>query len=326
MNEIYDIVIIGAGPSGLSAAITASSEGLKTILVESHDLLGGQAGASTFVENYPGFPNGISGSDLMALFIQQADKFNTKVVAPVLAQGLSSENDLITVTTNDPEHRRIVGRTVLLALGLKYNRLSASGVSTYLGRGVYYGNIPSYLRTPGSRVVIVGGANSASQAALHLADKGCDVTMVVREDSLAKNTSNYLVDRIVDNINIVVMLSTQITKVNGNTKISSVEVSMTGVSEIEGPTTIPTDGLLIYIGAVPKTYWLNDIVQVSSGKGYILTGGVDTGKPRRSFETSLPGVFACGDVREGSVKRVGAGVGEGIIAVQQIKEYLTVDI
>src|SRR5690349_8681766 len=141
MNEIYDIVIIGAGPFGLSAAITASSEGLKTILVESHDLLGGQAGASTFVENYPSFPNGISESDLMALFIQQADKFNTKVVAPVLAQGLSSENDLITVTTNDPEHRRIVGRTVLLALGLKYNRLSASGVSTYLGRGVYYGNI-----------------------------------------------------------------------------------------------------------------------------------------------------------------------------------------
>lgn len=315
----YDLVIVGGGPSGLAAAITAASEGLQTIVVESH-AFGGQACASTRVENYPGFPDGISGAELMSRFITQADRFGARLVAPVRAEGLSVADRLLTVTTDDPEHRRISGRAILLAVGLKYNRLSAQGVATFLGRGVYYGSLPDRLQVPGKTVVIVGGANSAGQAALHLAKKGCLVRMLVREPE-PNNMSQYLLDRIRETEEIELMTDVEVTRVEGGDRLEVIRFKKTGD---DGPEvfSMSADGLCAYIGATPKTYWLNGTVASTDGKGYLLTGGLGDQRWERSFETTMPGVFACGDVREGSTKRIASGVGEGAVAVQQIKQYL----
>ncbi len=325
-EAIYDLVIVGGGPSGLSAAITAASEGLETLVLDSHEF-GGQATASTRVENYPGFPEGILGADLMSKFIVQADRLGAKLVAPVRAEGLSKEHAAspITVTTDDPAYRRVMGKAVLLAVGLKYNRLSAQGVAAFLGRGVHYGPLPDRLQIAGKKVVVVGGANSAGQAALHLASRGCKVRMVVRESGLSQ-MSQYLRDRVLKT-SIDVITNAEVSKVEGGDRLERVYLRPTGAGEdVER---LEVDGLCAYIGATPKTWWLNGVVEQTEDKGYLLTGEnprfVGPEAPYRKalpFETSMSGVFTCGDVREGSTKRIAAGVGEGAVVVQEVKRYL----
>lgn len=308
-SDIYDTIIVGGGPSGLTAAINLASEGLRTIIIDSKEKIGGQAGSSYLIENYPGFPQGISGKSLTSKFMQQATRFNVKVLRPVVVSGFKTVDDLIEVTTNDEEMRRINGRTVILALGLSYRKLSAPGVSEYLGLGVSYGEVPK----EAEHVCIVGGANSSGQAALHLAEKGIRVTIVIRGESLQSGMSEYLHHRIINNNQIQVMLNTEVTEVYGEESVTHVKVQTKNTSHV-----MKIDALSIYIGASPKTYWLNGLIDQTQ-KGYILTGGFEG---RQSFETSIPRVFACGDVREGSIKRVASAVGEGSVVAQQIRHLL----
>lgn len=317
MTNVYDVIIIGGGPAGLAAAINASSEGLKTVLIDGNERLGGQAGASTRVENYPGFPEGISGADLMIRFIQQARRFGTTLLGPITATGISSKDGLVTVETDDGAHRRIVGRTAILAVGQKYNRLDACGVADFLGRGVYYGPLPLSLQVPGQTICIVGGANSASQAALHLAAKGCLVKMIVRSKTLEEGSSRYLVERIGADRNIEVLTRAEVTEVAGTDGVRHVYVTVNG--DEARPRQIEASGLCVYIGASPKTYWLNGVLAQTPGKGFLVTGRRSDALP---YETSMPGVFACGDVRDTSTKRIASAVGDGSVVVQQVRAYL----
>jgi thioredoxin reductase (NADPH) len=320
MSTLYDVIVIGGGPAGLAAAINAASEGLSTVLIDSKERLGGQASASSLVENYPGFPDGISGKQLTSKFIQQATKFGTFFVRPAVASGIAATDRQLVVTTDDEENRRIHGRTVILALGLSYKKLAAEGVADFLGRGVHYGMSPSELCGKGQRICIVGGANSAGQAAMHLAEKGCDVALIVRGAALCDKMSNYLAERIRAQQNINVLTRAEVKRVLGTERMENVIISQTLDDSPNGFAThqIDASALCIYIGASPKTYWLNGIVDQTPGRGYIVTGGTD----RLPFETSIPGVFACGDVREGSIKRIASAVGEGSVAVQQVLSYL----
>lgn len=327
----YDLVVVGGGPTGLAAAITAASEGLSTVVLEAEGL-GGQAMASAFVENYPGFPEGISGSALVARFVRQADSFGCKLLAPVRAEKIDREGGLLVVRTDDPAYRRVHGRAVLLSVGLKYNRLSAQGVASWLGHGVSYGALPHQVQQVGKTVAIVGGGNSAGQAAMHLVGRGCRVLLLVREDSLS-GMSNYLVERIFQHPSVEVRVGTVLEKVRGGAEwVRSISVQRG--EELEE---LAVDGVGVFIGASPKTYWLNGVVESTPGRGYLLTGDDLPPEKRRvfdpevpeayrrralPFETSVAGVFAAGDVREGSCKRIASGVGEGAVAVQSVRRYL----
>ncbi len=325
MPKIHDVIVIGGGPAGLAATINASSEGLDTVLIDANEQLGGQASASSLVENYPGFPEGISGKELTEKFIHQATRFGAMQVRPVTATGISVDNGVVTATTDDAEHRRIRARAVILALGLSYNRLSAHRVADFVGRGVYYGGTPPQLWHDAKHVCVVGGANSSGQAAVHLASRGCEVTLVARSKSLEDaGMSNYLVERIKAAKNIKVLTGTVIHEAVGDQELESVVVR----SIFENITNRKIDvcAVCVFIGASPKTYWLNNVVEQAVGRGYILTGNLvkaDHGRPIYPFETSLPGVFACGDVREGSTKRIATAVGEGSMAVQQVKDFIS---
>lgn len=325
MANVFDVIIIGGGPAGLAAAINAASEGLSTVLIDGNERLGGQAGASTLVENYPGFPEGISGADLMVRFIQQARRFGTILLGPVTATRISSKDGLVTVETDDAAHRRIVGRAAILAVGQKYNRLDACGIADLLGRGVHYGPLPLSMQTPGRTVCIVGGANSASQAALHLSAKGCFVKMIVRSASLEESSSRYLVERINADERIEVLTGTEVVEVAGSDGVEQVFVAPRGADEAS-TRRIEATGLCVYIGASPKTYWLNGALAQTPGKGFLVTGdalGAPGGRKPLPYETSMPGVFACGDVREASTKRISSAVGDGSVVVQQVRAYLT---
>ena len=326
----FDLVVIGGGPSGLAAAINATSEGLKTLLIDSKDQLGGQASASAAIENYPGFPEGITGKELMSRFINQANRFKTDFLRPVVVTGITNrddaniihENDMKIVTTNDERLERISCQAVILALGLSYRRLQAKGVANLLGMGISYGMpvVDSYAE--GQCFCVVGGANSAGQAAVHLSKiKGCKVKMLIRGETLKTDMSRYLMDDIQAIKNIEILHQTEVIEAMGDTRLRSIIVK-------QGDKTfsMKADGLYIFIGASPKTFWLNGAVE-KSDRGYILTGRHLTswaGDKRQplAFETSMPGVFSCGDVRDGSTKRIASAVGEGSVAVQQLHAYL----
>lgn len=322
MKTDYDLIVIGGGPAGLAAAINASSEGVCTLLVDSKDQLGGQASASSAIENYPGFPDGITGKDLTRSFISQATKFGTEFLRPVVVSSLKAEGDLQIITTNDDERPRISARAIILALGLSYKRLQAEGVASFLGRGVSYGMPVIDHRKEGQCFCVVGGANSAAQAAVFLSQRipGCQVKMLIRGGSIATGMSQYLVKRIEFIENIEVMTQTQVIRAKGNDHLEELVLQRE-----EKEISLRADGLFIFIGASPKTFWLNGSVETSD-RGYIITGRHLTKWPDASrqpfaFETSMPGVFCCGDVRDGSTKRVASAVGEGSVAVQQLHSY-----
>jgi thioredoxin reductase (NADPH) len=325
--DVCDLVIVGAGPAGLAAAVYAASEGLVTVVLEPL-VPGGQAGTSSLIRNYLGFPRGLSGEELTNRATEQAWLFGTHLVVSPAVTRISTSAGNRTVWTSDGD--RITARAVVLATGVSWRRLGVPALEALIGAGVFYGAAGAEARALGGRqVYVVGAGNSAGQAVLHLARHGAAVTLVVRGDGLAASMSDYLITEIEKNTDIRVLLRTEVVDGGGRGHLESLVLR----HRDSGPaTTEPAAALFVMIGGEPRTDWLAEQVQRDAA-GYLLTGtdvgsGVARG-PRwpleRSpapLETSVPGVFAAGDVRSGSVKRVASAAGEGAVAVEQVHRYL----
>lgn len=317
-----DLLVVGSGPAGMSAAINGASEGLRVCMIDGNDWLGGQARESNAIENYPGFPDGVTGNELMNRFVAQAVKFDTKIHCPVKAVSLHKEDDMCVVVSEDYTEYR--AKAVLLSLGLSYRRLTADNIGQYMGRGVYYG-LPTANFVPRKkcRIVVVGGANSAGQAVLKLAqNKNAQISMLIRRQ-ITDQMSKYLIDRIRTLPNVDVQEGSEVVAVRGNDdKVTHATLSAGNEMCI--------DQMFVFIGAVPKTVWLQNSIQLDDKK-FIRTwtdvpeavwykdGEEDAPLP---YETSMKGVFAAGDVRVGSVKRIAAAIGEGGAALQMIHNRL----
>jgi thioredoxin reductase (NADPH) len=313
-----DLAVVGAGPAGLAAAVYAASEGLRTLVIE-RELVGGQAGSSVLIRNYLGFPRGISGSALMERAYQQAWLFGAKYVFAREVSGLSRRREDRVVSLSDG--REVTARAVLVATGACYRRLAAPGVEALAGAGVLYTSPLDAAPFAGRDAVVVGGGNSAGQAVLHFARYARRVLLLVRGDALEENMSDYLVQAIRHQGNVEVRLSTEIVRAHGAHQLERLTVHdrARGVTE-----ELPASLLLVLIGTQPQSGWLAGAVACDA-QGFVLTGEdvPDAGGRRpRALETSMPGVFAAGDVRRGSVKRVASAVGEGAVAVQLVHEYL----
>lgn len=330
----YDLIIVGAGPSGLAAAVYGASEGLHTLLIE-REAPGGQAGLSSNIENYLGFPTGLTGANLARRAVAQAARFGAEILTPQEATGIRIDDPYRFVKLNNGTE--ISCHTLLIATGVSYRKLEVPGVERLNGSGVYYGAaMTQALSCRDEDVYMIGGANSAGQAAIYFSKYARKVTMLVRADSLSKDMSQYLADQILKTENIKVWLNSSVVEVKGENKLEAITVrnSISGESG-----TVPAFALFIFIGAQPHTDWLSDTVK-RDANGFILTGPdlmIDDGQnnsnsnrpkgwnlERQPFllETNIPGIFAAGDVRSGSVKRVASGVGEGSIAIQFVHQYL----
>jgi thioredoxin reductase (NADPH) len=323
-QDFYDIVVVGAGPAGLAAAVYGASEGLRTVVIEP-EAPGGQAGSSSRIENYLGFPSGVTGADLGRRAYAQAARFGAEFVTQ-RATGMRIDGQYRFLQLADG--REISSHCVLLAPGVQYRKLDIPGADRLTGRGIYYGAaLVEALGCQGEEVFMVGGANSAGQAALHFARYATKVTMLVRGMGLSATMSKYLIDEIVRTSNIVVDASTQVIEAKGDEHLAELRLR-----NPSGEVQVPASMLFVFIGAAPVTAWLPPSI-LRDEKGFILAGPdlrkdgklpeVWTEK-RDPFllETSVPGVFVAGDVRAGSVKRVASAVGEGSIAVQFMHQYL----
>jgi thioredoxin reductase (NADPH) len=322
----YDLVVVGAGPAGLSAATYGPSEGLRTLMLEP-EALGGQAGSSSRIRNYLGFPYGISGRSLGQRAAAQAILFGAEL-AYARAAGLhpTGTDRVVTLAGGG----QAVGRTVLVATGAAYRRLQAPGVEELLGAGVFYGAAVSEAPAmAGSQVFVVGAGNSAGQAAIHLARYAERVTLLVRGDALGRTMSDYLVKELQANDAITVRLGTQVVAAHGTGRLERLALRDARAGATE---TVPAAALFILIGAQPRTQWLAGTLELDE-HGFVLTGGDlprqgrsapgwPLDRPPLALETSVPGVFAAGDVRHRSTKRVASAVGEGSIAVQLAHDYL----
>ncbi len=323
----YDLAIIGAGPAGLGAAVNASSEGLRTLLIE-REAPGGQAGTSSRIENYMGFPAGLSGADLTRRAVAQARRFGTEILAPQEATRLRAEDRYRILTLADGSE--VSAHAIMIAAGVQWRRLELPGIERFHGAGVYYGaSLSEAAACQGEHIFIVGGANSAGQAAVHFCRYAAKVTMLVRGDSLVKTMSQYLIDQIAATSNIELRLKTQVTAAEGGEKLERIALadSATGTTE-----TVAAGSLFIFIGASPRTDWLEGTIARDSA-GFVLTGpilrrghaalaGWTLDREPYLLETSMPGVFCAGDVRAGSVKRVASAAGQGGIGVEIIHDYL----
>lgn len=314
-----DLLIIGGGPAGLSAAINGASEGLVVRLLDSGRELGGQARESAAIENYAGFPESVTGFELMGRFIKQARKFDTQLHCPVSAADINRDRDRFVVMTDD--YSEFVTRSIILSIGLSYRRLAAKNNAQFMGRGVYYGVPLNYQSPRGENtVIVVGGANSAGQAVLNLSrNKKLTVRLVIRK-TIDAQMSTYLIERIRQTPNIEVLEHSEVVECFGESYLESVCIDREGTLEHCACT-----GVFIYIGAVPRTLWLARAhfdLELDDSK-YIRTWtDVQGRKVVIPFETSVPGVFAAGDVRSGSTKRIAAGVGEGAGALSMVHRYL----
>ena len=322
--EEYDTVIIGGGPAGLAAAVYGASEGLRTIVVE-QEAPGGQAETSSRIENYLGFPSGISGSELASRALRQAKRLGAEILVA---------RRIVRV---DPHARRIVldneevlrARTVIVASGVSWRRLAADGFDRLLGKGIFYGAARSEASiAQGLDVHLIGAGNSAGQAAMFFANHARTVTLIVRADSLEKSMSQYLIDQIRSKSNIRAALRSEVKAVYGDSHLTAVDVIDRSSNEVRRE---DSGGLFVFIGADAETGWLPPEI-ARDPRGYILTGGdvVKAGRWKESrdpylVETSVPGVFACGDVRFSPVKRVASAVGEGSIAIAFVHQYLARD-
>jgi thioredoxin reductase (NADPH) len=323
----YDLVIVGGGPAGLAAGVYGASEGLRTVIVESQ-APGGQAGLSSRIENYLGFPSGLSGSDLARRAVTQARRFGVEILAPQEAVGLRMEGPYRLVKLADGNE--ISCHALLIATGVQWRNLDVPGMERLQGAGVYYGAGPAEaISCKDEDVYVVGGANSAGQAAMHFSKYARRVVMLVRGDSLASSMSQYLIDQIKQTSNIHVEFRTRIVEVHGKDRLEAISIRCGDSGQVEQA---PASALYIFIGAVPRTEWLAGLVERDEN-GFILSGsdlvrngqrpkGWTLGRDPGLLETNVPGVFVVGDVRRGSVKRVASGVGEGSIAVQFVHQYL----
>ena len=323
-SEFYDLVVVGGGPAGLAAAVYGTSEGLHTLVVEP-DAPGGQAGSSSKIENYLGFPSGLSGADLARRAYAQASRFKAEFLTQCVT-GIRAQNQYTIVRTGDG--REVSCRVCLIATGVNYRRLEAPGIDQFTGKGVYYGAALVEARScADENVFIIGGANSAGQAAMHFSKYAGQVTMLVRAESLEKSMSKYLIDQITQTSNIRVETRSQVVEAMGETRLECVKIRNSDREEVRA-----ASGLFIFIGAAPVTDWLPGEI-MRDPNGFILSGPdlkVESKLPRVwreerepfLLETSMPGVFVAGDVRHGSVKRVASAVGEGSIAVQFMHQYL----
>jgi thioredoxin reductase (NADPH) len=322
-HTVYDLIVVGAGPAGLAAAVYGASEGLRTLVLERIGP-GGQAARSMRIENYLGFPTGITGSELTERAVVQANKFgaNLPVPTPVVSLTFNSSYKVLHMDDGDT----VTAKCLLIATGADYRRLQAEGCEQFEGRGVYYAATPNEaVMCRGSDVVVVGGGNSAGQAAVYLATQTRKVYLVIRGDNLYKDMSSYLAQRIEQMPNIEVLLNTEVRRMSGNGYLGEVELVNTKTGEVRK---IKTPAVFSFIGAVPRTEWLPPEIE-RDDKQFVRTGVSLAQSPhwdrrRQPFllETSHPGVFAAGDVRSGSVKRVASAVGEGAMAVQFAHEYL----
>jgi thioredoxin reductase (NADPH) len=318
-----DLAIVGGGPAGLASAVYASSEGLRTVVIE-REAVGGQAGASSMIRNYLGFPRGISGAALAQRAYEQAWLFGTKYVFAREARRLEARGtDRVVALADGTE---IVAKSVLIATGAVYRRLGIPEIERFTGAGIFY-IVPNDVRfVEGKDVYVAGAGNSTGQGVVHLARYARNVTLLVRGDSLEKHMSDYLVREIRNRPNVEVRLRTEAVEVRGDGRLEQLTIADRGRGLRE---TRPASALFVLIGVEPHTEWLADTVQ-RDAKGFIVTGAdMDTraadwplDRPPGRFETSMPGVFAAGDVRSGSAKRVGAAVGEGAVVMPFVHEYL----
>jgi thioredoxin reductase (NADPH) len=326
-RPFYDLVIVGGGPAGLAAAVYGASEGLSTVMIE-REAPGGQAGSSSRIENYLGFPMGLSGADLARRGVTQAKRFGVEILSP---------QEVVKVRLQDPyrvvelaDGSEISCHVLLVATGVSYRKLNVPGMEKLYGAGVYYGAaMTEAIACKGEEVYLVGGANSAGQAAMYFSKYAGRVVMLVRGESLKQSMSQYLIDQIASTPNIEVRPYTSVIEVKGDRHLEALVLQNSRTGETE---TVPAKSLFIFIGASPRTDWLKDTV-TRDEQGFILTGpdlkrqgqrpqGWTLGREPFLLETNVPGIFAAGDVRSGSVKRVASGVGEGAIAVQFVHRYL----
>jgi thioredoxin reductase (NADPH) len=327
-TTFYDLAIVGGGPAGLAAAVYGASEGLHTVMVE-REAPGGQAGMSSRIENYLGFPAGLSGGDLTRRAVVQAKRFGVEILAPQEALGVRTEGPYRIIKLADGNE--ISCHALMIATGVQWRKLEAPGIDHLQGAGVYYGGgATEALSCKGEKVYVVGGANSAGQAAMNFAKYAERVVMLVRGDSLASTMSQYLIDQIKETPNIQIWAHASVAEAHGDTHLEEISVLCTDTSKVER---VPASSMFIFIGALPRTDWLGGLIERDE-RGFILTGAdlVKAGEHPKGWaldrdpfllETNVPGIFAVGDVRHGSVKRVASGVGEGSVAVQFIHQYLS---
>ncbi len=326
-TDFFDLAIVGGGPAGLAAAVYGASEGLKTVIVE-REAPGGQAGLSSRIENYLGFPSGLSGWDLARRAVAQARRFGAEILAPQEVTKVRAEGPYRFITLADGSE--LSCHALVISTGVQWRTLDVPGVDRLQGVGVYYGaGATEALSCRDEDVYIVGGANSAGQAAMHFSRYARNVVMLVRGESLSATMSQYLIDDIAQTPNIRVEYGTQLVEVHGEERLEAVSISCKHSHSVEK---VPARSLYVFIGAEPHTNWLDGFVERDE-HGFVLTGPdvLRSGKRPQGWtldrdpfllETSKPGVFAVGDVRHGSVKRVASGVGEGSIAIQFIHSHL----
>jgi thioredoxin reductase (NADPH) len=326
-TNFYDLAIVGGGPAGLAAAVYGASEGLKTVIIE-REAPGGQAGLSSRIENYLGFPAGLSGGDLARRAVAQAKRFGVEILSPQDVIGLRVEGPYRYVKLAD--NTEISCNALLLAMGVQWRTLDVPGIERLQGAGVYYGGgTTEAIACRGETIYVIGGANSAGQAAMHFSKFADKVVMLVRGASLAATMSHYLIEQIEKTPNIEVWTKANLVEVHGDTRLTSITVQCeTDKTRKE----LPASSVYIFIGALPRTEWLGDLIERDE-RGFILSGPdlLRDGKRPKSWtlnrdpgllESNVPGIFVVGDVRHGSVKRVASGVGEGAVVVQFMHQYL----
>lgn len=325
--EKHEFVVVGGGPAGLSAALTASSEHIDTLVLVSSTGLGGQAATSSMIENYPGRLQA-TGADLTGTMVDQALGFGTEFMGPVLIDEIIANDEGFECISNDNES--YLGRYALIATGVEWRKLTARNLPAYLGRGVDYGSPSTLQDYSGLRVSVVGGGNSAGQAAVHLSSfDACNVDMLIRSESLEESMSGYLIDKIRKRENITVHTESTLTAVGGNGRLEDITVNHRGdiIKQM-------TNRVFILIGSIPKTNWLKDTVERDE-TGFILTGmtmssemrddfQTRAGRPPFSLETSQPGLFVAGDVRSGATRRIPPAVSDGVNVVADLHKLRSI--
>jgi thioredoxin reductase (NADPH) len=327
-TNFYDLAIVGGGPAGLAAAVYGASEGLHTVMIE-QEAPGGQAGMSSRIENYLGFPMGLSGGDLARRAVVQARRFGVEILSPQETVGVRTEGSYRILKLADGSE--ISCHALMIAAGVQWRRLDVPGIDRLQGAGVYYGGgATEAISCKGEIVYVVGGANSAGQAAMNFAKYAERVVILVRGVSLSSTMSQYLIEQIKETPNIQVWANAGVVEAHGESHLEEISVLCSDTDKTER---VPASSMFIFIGALPRTDWLADLVERDE-RGFILTGpdlmrdgqrpkGWPLDRDPFLLETNLPGLFAVGDVRHGSVKRVASGVGEGSVAVQFIHQYLS---